>query len=136
MKTATEILEKFERVDKYRTFYKMMPEVMGATDDHQDIISNILNQCSRALLALYKDHKKPTIVQKRALLVACMDAITLSPARTEHKEFGYQLCWYLAEKVQVDLRKASDTKVWGYWKVENQAVKTVTRMRRLKGNAT
>lgn len=58
-----------------------------------------------------------------------MDALAIAKITAEHREFGYQLGWYLAEKVQVDLKKGTEKKLWGYWRVEGNEVKAPVRPR-------
>ena len=59
----------------------------------------------------------------------CMDDISIAPVDGENKEFGYQLGWYLAEKVAVNLRKGTEKKVWGYWHIDGEEVKAPIRPR-------
>lgn len=59
-----------------------------------------------------------------------MNEIYTARVNAENKDFGYHLCWFLAEKVGLDLWKHSTTKIWGYWDIVNKEVKTVTRVRK------
>lgn len=58
-----------------------------------------------------------------------MDALSVAPIDAENREFGYQLGWYLAEKVKVDLQRGTEKKLWGYWQVEGNEVKAPLRPR-------
>jgi hypothetical protein len=67
-----------------------------------------------------------------------MDQISIAAVNGENKEFGYQLGWYLAEKVAVNLRKGTEKKVWGYWHIEADEVRAPIRPRisgKVKGKA-
>lgn len=58
-----------------------------------------------------------------------MDTLAIANIDTENREFGYQLGWYLAEKVNVDLRKGTEKKIWGYWQIEGNEVKAPVKPR-------
>lgn len=59
-----------------------------------------------------------------------MDELARAAVSATGKDFGYELCWYMAEKAGVNLRKSTDAKIWGYWKVESGKVKVVTTVRK------
>lgn len=61
-----------------------------------------------------------------------MDTLAIANIDTENREFGYQLGWYLAEKVNVDLRKGTEKKIWGYWQIEGNEVKAQTLLREIR----
>lgn len=132
--SASKILEKlyaFKRVDIYDAFHKAQPGIYQSHEDQKTTISEILDNCCRELIRLFETEKKPTKVILRQVIANYMDQITHAPVNTESKDFGYELCWFLAEKVGID-KRSSDTKVWGYWRVEAEEVKAVTRIRKPK----
>lgn len=122
-------LLKFKSVDKYEAFYEILPSVQYASQKEKDVISEILDECCADLLRLMRGEKRPTKPVLKKVLVRCMDNISIAQVDGEHKEFGYQLGWYLAEKVAVNLRKGTEKKVWGYWHIEADEVKAPIRPR-------
>ena len=56
-----------------------------------------------------------------------MDDISYTKVDELNKDFGYEMCWYIAEKVNVDLRKQTTTKVYGYWTIVEGKLKVVTK---------
>lgn len=110
-------LSKFRMVDKYRTFYSIQPYALFFGDDQRDKVDDMLNDCCRGLIKLYKEkegRKKPTKTSLKKVCIACMDQITDAPISTESREFAYELCWYLSEIVEVDLLKTSARRRWGF----------------------
>lgn len=130
-----EVLDKlysFRGMDKYATFGKAQPGIIHSPDDQQDIISNILDNCCKELIIEFDGVKRISKTTLRTIIIKHMDMITQAHVNNENKDFGYHLCFFLAEKTGVDIRRHSDTKIWGYWKVEGNKLKTVTRIRRSK----
>lgn len=105
---------------------------MHSPDDQQDVISNILDTCCKELIIEIESAKRATKIRLKSIIIMHMDMIMAANVNTENKDFGYHLCYFLAEKTGIDLWRYSDTKVWGYWKVEGNKLKTVTRVRRSK----
>jgi hypothetical protein len=116
-------------VDKYEAFHEILPAVIHTTTEQKETVSDILDRCCTALLQLLRLPKKPTKPVMKKVLVTCMDELSIAPVDMENKEFGYQLGWYLAEKVAVNLRKGTEKKVWGYWQIDGNEVKAPIRPR-------
>lgn len=131
-KDVLEKLYSFRGMDKYATFGKAQPGIIHSPDDQQDIISNILDTCCKELIIEFDGVKRISKTTLKAIIIKHMDMITQATVNNENKDFGYHLCFFLAEKVSVDIWRHSDTKIWGYWKVEDNKLKTVTRIRRSK----
>lgn len=122
-----EKLTKFRLVDKYATFYEAMPEIRFADSTQRAIVSDILDNCTKELICLFRiaEKKKPRKTDLKKVLQLHMDLIAHSILDEENKEFGYKLCWFLAEKAAVNLPRQTAKKYWGYWQVVNDEVKTV-----------
>lgn len=125
-------LYSFRGMDKYATFGKAQSGIIHSPDDQQDIISNILDTCCKELIIEIESTKRTSKTILKSIITKHMDAILQAEVNTENKDFGYHLCYFLAEKTGVDIWRQSDTKVWGYWKVEENKLKSVTRIRRSK----
>ena len=121
-RAARQTLSKFRQVDKYESFHEILPSVRHTTDEQKRTVSGILDTCSLALLQEFEQPRKPAVKVLKQLLIECMDALSVAPINAENREFGYQLGWYLAEKVQVNLKKGTEKKLWGYWQVEQEQV--------------
>ena len=129
-----EQLRKIRWVDKFHTFKELIPEVEKAGDDEQKIVSDIIEDCCTELIRLYNQKKKPTKVAIRKTILTHMDEVSYTKVNTECKDFGYEMFWYIAEKIDVNIKKYTDTKVYGYWRVEENALKEVKkRGKRKKG---
>lgn len=123
-----ETLRKFRWVDKYHTFHKIVPGVDHSTEHQKKVITDIVEECCTELIRIYSNKRKRVLkAAVRSVILSHMDEISYSDANTENKDFGYELCWYISEKVEVDLRKYTDTKVYGYWKVVDNKLKEVSR---------
>ncbi len=123
-----EQLRKFRWVDKYHNFKNLLPGIEDSLTSEQETITNIVEDCCTELIALYMHHKRrPTVAAKKKILLKHMDLISYAKVDDLNKDFGYELCWYISEKVDVNLRKYSDTKVYGYWQVIEDQLKTVTK---------
>lgn len=122
-----EELRKFRWMDKYHNFHKIIPGVDDTPDEIKELISNIVEDCCTELIRHYSARKKPTIATIRSIILKCMDDISYTDVNTENKDFGYELCWYIAEKIGIKIRKYTETKVYGYWKVEENQLKAVTK---------
>ncbi|MBN9482532.1 MAG: hypothetical protein BGO70_18300 [Bacteroidetes bacterium 43-93] len=131
-KQTLEKLYAFRGMDKYATFGKAQTGIIHSPDDQQDVISNILDECCKHLAIEIESTTRPVKSSLKEIIVTHMDKIMQAPVNTENKDFGYHLCWFLAEKAGVDLWRNSNTKVWGYWSVDDNKVKTVTRVRKRK----
>ncbi len=125
-------LYSFRGLDKYATFGKAQSGIIHSPDDQQDIISSILDTCCKELIIEIESAKRATKANLKRIIITHMDMIMATNVNIENKDFGYHLCYFLAEKAGVDIWRYSDTKVWGYWKVEGNKLKTVTRVRRSK----
>ena len=127
-----EKLRKIRWVDKYHTFHSIVPGVDDTTDEQKDILVNIVEDCCTELIRLYNTQKKPLVTVVRSTIIKYMDKISYADLNTENRDFGYELCWYIAEKAGVSIRKYTDSKVYGYWKVEGNQLKQVTRRAAMK----
>lgn len=127
-----EKLRKIRWVDKYHTFHRIVPGVDDTTDEQKDILVNIVEDCCTELIRLYNTPKKPLVTLVRSTIIKYMDKISYADLNTENRDFGYELCWYIAEKAGVSIRKYTDSKVYGYWKVEGNQLKQVTRRSAMK----
>lgn len=127
-----EKLRKIRWVDKYHTFHSIVPGVDDTTDEQKDILVNIVEDCCTELIRLYNTQKKPLVTVVRSTIIKYMDNISYADLNTENRDFGYELCWYIAEKAGVSIRKYTDSKVYGYWKVEGNQLKQVTRRSAMK----
>ncbi|HTM66469.1 MAG TPA: hypothetical protein VL093_09125 [Flavipsychrobacter sp.] len=58
-----------------------------------------------------------------------MDSLAIAQINAVNREFGYQLGWYLAEKVNINLKKGTEKKLWGYWQIEGNEVKAPVKPR-------
>lgn len=127
-----EKLRKIRWVDKYHTFHRIVPGVEHTTDDKKDIVVNIIEDCCTELIRHYNSAKKPLVTVVRATILKYMDLLSYADINTENRDFGYELCWYIAEKTGVTIRKYTDGKVYGYWKVEGNRLKEVTKRSKIK----
>lgn len=130
-----EQLRKIRWLDKYHNFHKIIPGVDNTPDHQKDIVNNLVEDCCTELVRLYSAKKKPTVAVVRSVILKYMDLISYADVNTENRDFGYELCWYIAEKIGITIRKYTDTKVYGYWRVENNRLKEVTK-RGTKGKKT
>jgi hypothetical protein len=130
-------IEKFRWIDKHEAFQNLMPPVVHTTDEQKDLLNEVLRKCCIDLLAIYRS-KKTSVpkMQVRLILSHCMDEIARAKLTTDNKDFGYELCWYLSEKLGIDLKKSSYGKIWGYWKVIDQKVITVQFIRKAKASSS
>ncbi len=125
--TIIEQLRKIRWVDKYHTFHKIVPGVERTPEADQEIIIKLLEDCCTELIRLYLAKKPPTVAVIRATILGYMDLISYAKVNTENRDFGYELCWYIAEKTGISIRKYTETKVYGYWRVEGNLLKEVTK---------
>jgi hypothetical protein len=125
-----EKLYSFKGMDKYAVFGKAQPGIINANEDQQQIINDILDNCCKELVIEIESVQKPTKSSLKDIITKCMQNIANAEVNTENKDFGYHLCYFLAEKTGLDIWRNSDTKIWGYWKIEDGIVKTVKRMRK------
>lgn len=122
-----EQLRRIRWVDKYHTFHKIVPGVDKAGEDEKETITNIVEDCCTELIRHYNAKRKPTKEKVKKIILKYMDMISYTEVNTESKDFGYELCWYIGEKIGVDIRKYTETKVYGYWRVEENALRTVKK---------
>ncbi|MBW7914976.1 MAG: hypothetical protein H3C54_15025 [Taibaiella sp.] len=122
-----EQLRKIRWVDKYHTFGKIVPGVDTTPEKEQEIIIGLLEDCCTELIRLYLAKKPPTVAVIRTTILRYMDLISYANVSTENRDFGYELCWYIAEKTGISIRKYTETKVYGYWRVEDNRLKEVTK---------
>ena len=124
-------IEKFRWIDKHETFKSLMPSVTYIGDDQKEVLSEIIRVCCTNLLAIYRNKRiKPTKAQLRKIVSHCMDEIARADIHTDNKDFGYELGWYLGEKLGIDLKKSSYGKIWGYWRVIDKNVVVVRSVRK------
>ena len=121
-----EKLSKFRQVDKYTAFHEALPEVRYATAAQRHTVTDLLNNCAKELVWLFQSAKKmPRKTDMKKVLQIHMNLVAHSALDEENKEFAYKLCWFLAEKVEVNLPKQTAKKYWGYWQIVDNEVKTV-----------
>ena len=130
-KEALQKLYTFRGADKYATFGDAQPGISNTPDDQKEIIANILDTCCKELAIEIESAKKPTKTALKEIIIHHMNEIYTARVNAENKDFGYHLCWFLAEKVGLDLWKHSTTKIWGYWDIVNKEVKIVKRVRKV-----
>ncbi|MCB9046994.1 MAG: hypothetical protein H6550_12750 [Chitinophagales bacterium] len=127
---ADAIIEELRRIrwlDKYHNFHKVVPGVDHSPDEVKDIVNNLVEDCCTELIRHYSGKKKPTVATVRSIIIKYMDLISYTDVNIENKDFGYELCWYIAEKIGITIRKYTETKVYGYWRVENNRLREVTK---------
>ncbi len=122
-------LEKFRNVDKYQTFREILPDVIFTDVRERETVSEILDNCCADLIQLLRGPQPATKPVLKKVLILCMDELAVARINTTNREFGYQLGWFLAEKVAIDLKKGTEKKVWGYWQVQAGEVKPPIRPR-------
>lgn len=119
-------LTKFRQVDKYQSFHEVMPHRFLASSEQRSLVTEILDNCAKELVYLYRTAKKnPTKLNLKKVIQLHMNLIAHAALDETNKEFAYKLCWFLAEKVAVNFPKQTAQKYWGYWAVEKDEVKTV-----------
>ena len=118
-------LERFEEVDKYRSFYKILPSVVQTTEEERDIITKILNKSAKELIRLLKQEKKPHKATLKKVVNDCMKTVAAAPVSTVNKDFAYEMCWYLSDIAGLEMRKTSHSSAWGYWDIIFNEVKTI-----------
>ena len=131
--SAADILNKlyaFKTVDKYEAFQKLQPGVVNASALYKETINILLDVCCRDLIALFELAKKPTKLILKQTITRCMNKISKADLDAENRDFGYELCWFLAEKVGLELKRTSENRVWGYWKVNDNEVIPVSKAKR------
>jgi len=126
-KEILEQLYKLRWLDKYSTFHKIVPGVEDTPDREKEIIISIVEGCCTALIRLYSPKKTPAVASVRSTVLKYMDMVSYAPVCIENRDFGYELCWYIAEKTGISIRKYTETKVYGYWRVEGNRLKEVTK---------
>jgi len=119
-------LTKFRLVDKYQSFHEVMPYSFHADEAQRNTVTEVLDNCAKELLFLFKQaKKKPTKVNLKKVLQQHLTIISHLAVNESNKEFAYKLVWFLSEKVAVQLNKQSAKKYWGYWQVSDGEVQTV-----------
>jgi hypothetical protein len=118
-------LVKFKYVNKYESFHKLQAGILH-TDPHQkQTVSAILDECCSAIIKTLETAAKFPKAELKRFLVKAMDDLSHADIDPDNREFGYQLGWYLADKSGVDLHKVSARKVWGFWSVDANQVKSI-----------
>lgn len=136
MKTS-EIVSKlldFKTVDKYHAFNKIVPGIAQTPDDKKAIVDKILDDCCKSLISLLETNSKPTKNQLKNIISECMYNLAQADIDTPNRDFGYELCWFLSDKVGLNMKRSSDNKVWGFWKVEVNEVKTISGIRKKRAS--
>jgi hypothetical protein len=123
-------LTKFKWIDKFATFPKILPLVALTPAGEKDTVTDMLDACSSDLIKVLKEQSKPAKSIMKQTIVHHMDELARTNVCQINKDFGYELFWYLGEKMGIDLKKSSQAKIWGYWKVESDTVMTVTSVRK------
>jgi len=126
-KAVLDQLYKIRWVDKYETFRAIVPGVEETPEHEKEIIVKLVEDCCTALIQLYSPKKPPTVAAVRSTVLRYMDMVSYAPVCTQNRDFGYELCWYIAEKTGVSIRKYTETKVYGYWRVEGTRLREVTK---------
>lgn len=126
-KAIIEQLRKIRWVDKYHTFHRIVPGVENTPESEKETITNLVEDCCTELVRLYSAKKPPTVATVRSTILKYMDLISYAEVNTENRDFGYEMCWYIAEKTGITIRKYTETKVYGYWRVEGNQLKEVTK---------
>lgn len=127
-------LHKFRLIDIYATFHEVLPEALYSSLQHKELVSETLKRCCSQLIYLIETNAPHKTLKKA--LSECMDSLFLAPIDTPSREFGYQIGWFLAEKAGIDLTKGTERKVWGYWKIEQNQVKTIAGSRKKRVGST
>ena len=65
-------LYRFREIDKYRTFYKILPAVIHTTKEDRDMITDLLDESCKKLLQLFKADKKPHRSSLKKAINDCM----------------------------------------------------------------
>lgn len=134
VKTIISKLNDFKAVDKYRAFHKIQPGIIHTNDDQKLKLEKILNDCTVALIKLLETGKKPTKAALKQIISDCMYRIAHAELDTPNRDFGYELCWFLSEKAGLNMKRSSDNKLWGFWKVEADEVKTISGTRKKRSS--
>ena len=119
-------LYRFREIDKYRTFYKILPAVIHSSLEDRNIISDLLDESCKRLLQLFKGDKKPHKASLKKAINDCMKKVTIANVQPVNKDFAIELCWYLSDIAGLEMRKASYKTDWGYWDGTATAVKPPT----------
>ncbi len=138
-KEIIEQLRKIRWIDKYHNFKNILPGIENTAEDQKEIIVNIVEDCCTDLIRVYNTQRRPTKLMIKKVILRYMDDISYAKVDELNRDFGYELCWYISEKVGINLRKSTDTKVYGYWQVVGEELKIVTkrgkRTQRMKSTA-
>jgi hypothetical protein len=127
-------LYAFKVVDKYEAFQDIQPNIASANEACKAIVSNALNTCCIHLIQLFESNKKPTKLSLKQSITKCMNNLSKAEIDSENRDFGYELCWFLAEKVGLDLKHASANRIWGYWEVNENEVMPIYSKSKKKSN--
>jgi hypothetical protein len=128
-KEVIDVLSKFRYVDKYEAFHEILPCVLSTSEKEKNVVSEILDSCCAYLLKCYEESERPSKASLKKSLIICMDSLAIAQINAVNREFGYQLGWYLAEKVNINLKKGTEKKLWGYWQIEGNEVKAPVKPR-------
>lgn len=107
-----------------------MPGIINTPDDKKRILDAILDNCCNDLINILETNRKATKTELKNVISETMYLIASAEIDTPNRDFGYELCWFLAEKAGVNMKRSSDNKVWGFWKVEANKVRTISGIRK------
>lgn len=110
-------LQRFEEIDKYRSFYKILPSVTSSMEHEREMITKILDKSCKELITHFKAEKKAHKASIKKVINDCLKMIATAPVSTVNKDFACELCWYLSDIAGLDMRKASAGNAWGYWDI-------------------
>lgn len=127
-----DFLNKFRWIDKYTTFSKILPLALFTLATEKEQVTDILDACCKELVIILKQSEKTGKTVLRQTITRFMDELARTNVCQVSKDFGYELFWYIGEKMGIDLKKGSHSKIWGYWKVESNSVVTITGIRKRK----
>jgi hypothetical protein len=118
-------LERFREIDKYRSFYKILPAVVNTLEHERELVTAILETSCKELIILFKAEKKAHKASIKKVINDCMKMIAAAQVSNTNKDFAYEMCWYLSDIAGLDMRRASATSSWGYWDIILNEVKVV-----------
>ncbi len=127
-----ETIAKFRWIDKYATFCKLIPGIENENDDHKEVITEILDRCCNELIDCFRAKDKPLKTTLKEVITQHMNMIYAAKTSEINKDFGYELCWYISDKIGLRFKLQSGKRAWGYWAVEGNIVKQISGVRSKK----
>ena len=127
-----DFLNRFRWIDKYATFSKVLPPALITPAIEKEQVTDILDACCKEIATILKQGEKTGKTVLKQTIACFMDELARTDVCQVNKDFGYELFWYVGEKMGIDLKKVSHSKIWGYWKAESNSVVTVTGTRKRK----